>query len=187
MRRNHRNPAAGARAAGVCIGACALLLGWTGGCVTGAHHADGHSHDLGGPVDVTTPPLQRMYEFHGHLGPYIVLGFRAGMLAREMLESPGYFDLDAKAVCPLKTPTSCFLDGIQMGSGCTLGKCNLSVTDGPSIACRFTSKKGRGVEVRLKDGLPAKIAARIASDGVEATGHAFFTAPVEELFVVTRL
>jgi len=186
MQRNDENHVPVARAAGACLIACTLLLAWASGCVTDANHAHDHSHELGGPVDVKTPPLQRMYEFHGHLGPYIVLGYRAGMLAREALESPGYFDLHAEAVCPLKTPMSCFLDGLQMGSGCTVGKRNLIFTDGAPIGCRFTAQDGHAFEIRLKDNLPARIAAAIAADGVEATGNRFFAAPVDEVFVITQ-
>ncbi|UCF48872.1 MAG: formylmethanofuran dehydrogenase subunit E family protein, partial [Myxococcales bacterium] len=129
-------------------------------------------HELGGSVHVTTPALQRLREFHGHVGPYVVLGFRAGELAREILESPGYFDLTVKTTCPLQTPRSCFLDGVQLGSGCTVGKRNLSFRSGEPIGGLFQSKKnGKAVRIRLKEGLPEKIRAWIEASGVEETGE----------------
>jgi formylmethanofuran dehydrogenase subunit E len=127
-----------------------------------------------------------MYEFHGHVGPYVVLGFRAGMLARETLDSPGYFDLTAEAVCPLRTPTSCFLDGLQLGSGCTLGKRSLTAAEGLPIACLFTDAGGRRVRIALAEGLTDRIRAWIEADGVEETGRRVMALPVDALFSVER-
>lgn len=68
--------------------------------------------------------LKRAEMFHGHLGPWLVLGLRAGRCARKMLNgSP--FDLRAVVECPAKPPVSCFVDGVQLGSGCTMGKSNI--------------------------------------------------------------
>ncbi len=71
--------------------------------------------------------LGRIEGFHGHLGPYVILGFRAGKLALARLGAKGHFDLEAKVWSGTKPPLSCFADGIQLGSGCTTGKGNLSV------------------------------------------------------------
>lgn len=166
-----------------------LLLVCTYSLMTGCdhgHHGETvhHEHDLFGPVKVTTPALQRMLEFHGHVGPYVVLGFRAGMLARKRLDSPGYFDLDATALCPLEKPMSCFLDGIQLGSGCTAGKRNLNIQEGPSIQCTFQSKNGRAILVHLKPDMPGKIKKWIQADGIEETGRRIMTLPEEEAFKV---
>jgi formylmethanofuran dehydrogenase subunit E len=175
------------------VGVLAVLLACvTTGCSTAHHHnekhdAMNHDHPLEGPVHVTTPTHQRLYEFHGHVGPYVVLGFRAGMLAREILESPGYFDLTAAATCPLHTPMSCFLDGLQLGSGCTVGKRNLTVSAGEPIGCLFTTKSGNEVRLRLVDGLPATLRAWIEESGVEETGEKVMGLPGEELFTVERL
>jgi hypothetical protein len=80
--------------------------------------------------------LQKAIEFHGHLGPYMVLGLRVGWLARNRL-SAGPFDIRADVGCPAKPPGSCFIDGVQMGSGCTLGKANLERREEPDIWARF--------------------------------------------------
>jgi len=145
-----------------------------------------HKHDFRGPVHVTTPAYQRLYEFHGHVGPYVVLGFRAGKTAREILQSPGYFDLTAHVTCPLHTPTSCFIDGVQLGSGCTVGKRNLTFTDGSPISCTFTDKEGERVRIVLKEGLPAAIKSWIEENGVEETGKKVLALPREEVFTVEK-
>jgi formylmethanofuran dehydrogenase subunit E len=146
-----------------------------------------HRHVPGGSVHVTTPAHQRLYEFHGHVGPYVVLGFRAGELAREILESPGYFDLTVVATCPLQTPKSCFLDGLQLGSGCTVGKRNLSFRSGEPIGGLFKSKNGKSVRIRLKKGLPEELRRWIETSGVEEAGEKVMSLPWEELFEVKRL
>ncbi|RJQ07391.1 MAG: hypothetical protein C4551_06755 [Bacillota bacterium] len=71
--------------------------------------------------------LLRIEDFHGHLGPYVILGFRAGRLALDLLGAEGYFDLEATVHCGDEPPLSCFADGVQFGSGCTTGKGNLKV------------------------------------------------------------
>ena len=62
--------------------------------------------------------------FHGHLGPFLVLGLKAGKL---LLEKIGKNPLTSVIVAelPQKRPFSCFIDGIQVTVGCTLGKLNI--------------------------------------------------------------
>lgn len=69
--------------------------------------------------------LARIADFHGHLGPYVMFGFRAGQLALRTLGAKGYFDVEADVFCGTRPPLSCFADGVQLGSGCTAGKGNL--------------------------------------------------------------
>ena len=137
-----------------------------------------------GPVEVKTPPLVRMVEFHGHLGPYVVLGYRAGETARQVLGSPGYFDLDAEVTTPLHTPQSCFVDGVQLGAGCSVGKRNLQVTEGESIGVTFRSKDGKAIRIGLRPDLPGKIAGWIEKEGVEATAHRVLGMARDEIFDV---
>jgi formylmethanofuran dehydrogenase subunit E len=49
---------------------------------------------------------------------------QAGAYARkELAASP--FDLRARVFCPAGTPYTCFVDGVQFSSGCTMGKGNI--------------------------------------------------------------
>lgn len=83
--------------------------------------------------------LEELAAFHGHLGPYIVLGYRIGKYARESFcDDP--FLLNARVFCSGHPPESCLVDGVQIGSGCTLGKCNISVEPSHEIRCEFVAE-----------------------------------------------
>ncbi|MDW8036950.1 MAG: formylmethanofuran dehydrogenase subunit E family protein [Thermoguttaceae bacterium] len=70
--------------------------------------------------------LAQMVQFHGHLGPWAVAGVRFGVAGREAVGAQGYFDLQVRCQGPLdRPPRACFLDGLQVGSGATLGKRNI--------------------------------------------------------------
>lgn len=73
--------------------------------------------------------LERIKEFHGHAGMWVALGFRAGRFAMERLEPERIKDMVCSVELPYKTPYSCLLDGIQVSSCCTTGKCNLRFRD----------------------------------------------------------
>ena len=68
---------------------------------------------------------------HGHSGPYLNLGIKMGLLALEILGVKGYFDLSTEVELEYRTPMSCLIDGLQVSTGCTLGKGNIKVKDNP--------------------------------------------------------
>ena len=89
--------------------------------------------------------------FHGHLGPFIVLGYRIGKQAlKEMGSDP--FSIKAEVYCSGVTPQSCLADGVQLGSGCTLGKGNIEVIKSEHVSCTFCAgeKKIRIIPKPLK-------------------------------------
>lgn len=56
--------------------------------------------------------------FHGHLGPYVILGYLMGKYAKLLLSKINYITV----TCYQRPPISCILDGLQLSTGCTLGK-----------------------------------------------------------------
>lgn len=88
--------------------------------------------------------LQREYSvedlavFHGHLGPYIVLGYRIGRYASNYFGN-NPFGMKAVVHCSGTTPQSCLADGVQLGSGCTLGKGNIELKISNDLKCEFES------------------------------------------------
>ena len=71
--------------------------------------------------------LEEGVKFHGHLGPYLVLGLRMGRIAFRKLKPKDLHDLSVNVWTKKTPPQSCLLDGIQVSSGCTLGKMNIEV------------------------------------------------------------
>ena len=74
--------------------------------------------------------------FHGHLGPYIVLGYRIGKYVRSNFCDDS-FRMKAEVRCAGAPPQSCLADGIQLGSGCTLGKRNIEIIPSETVSCTF--------------------------------------------------
>ncbi len=93
-------------------------------------------------MEVDRELLDRLRAFHGHLGPFAMLGYRAGRLALRVLEAPSHFGIHARVTCPPHTPPSCFVDGIQYGTGCTLGKGNIELVASDTIAVTVTVNEG---------------------------------------------
>ena len=141
------------------------------------------AHGADPEMDATT----LLRTFHGHLGPYVVLGYRMGQIALDALGAGGHFDVSAEVHSVLNPPASCLIDGVQLGSGCTLGKRNIEVesTDGAAFAV-FTAGAGPVVTVRLKSDLPDRVRLMVEELGVEAAGEALLAADAEELFEVER-
>ena len=71
--------------------------------------------------------LHRLRQFHGHLGPYAVLGYRLGQWILQRLGCTKYFGAAVTVCGPGSTPFTCMLDGLQMATGYTLGKGNLKL------------------------------------------------------------
>lgn len=90
------------------------------------------------PRDYT---LGELGAFHAHTGPFLVLGYRIGRYVRDhFCDDP--FLLRARVYCPARSPERCMVDGIQMSSGCTLGKDNIVVIDDPDVRAEFEAGEG---------------------------------------------
>lgn len=94
--------------------------------------------------------LAAVVQFHGHLGPWAIAGIRFGMAGRKAVGADGYFDVAVECRGPLvRPPRSCFLDGLQVSTGATLGKRNLRSVEADSLVVRVeNTQTGRKVEIR---------------------------------------
>jgi len=75
--------------------------------------------------------LEYAREFHGHTCPYLALGIRASLIAMEelgvgRLDNSGSVDESILAIVEVN---SCFTDGVQVATGCTLGNNSLIYLD----------------------------------------------------------
>jgi formylmethanofuran dehydrogenase subunit E len=94
--------------------------------------------------------LATLVQFHGHLGPSAVAGARLGMAGLHAVEAEGYFDVEVTCEGPLaQPPQACFLDGLQVATGATLGKRSLQWVQADDIIVRVkNTQTGRTAIVR---------------------------------------
>jgi len=69
--------------------------------------------------------LKEVIKFHGHLGPYLVLGLIGGSLALKKIGSRKHFGLKVLVYGANEKPKSCLIDGLQLSTGATYGKGNI--------------------------------------------------------------
>jgi formylmethanofuran dehydrogenase subunit E len=96
--------------------------------------------------------MKHMAQLHGHLGPMVVFGARMGMAGLKAVDAKGYFDVDVTCEGPFTNPpASCFLDGVQISTGATLGKQNLHWTKSEQIVFHIkNSRTGKTAVLRPK-------------------------------------
>ena len=101
------------------------------------------------------PWLDQVVQFHGHLGPAVVAGARMGMAGLRAVGAKGYFDVEVICEGPLaKPPQSCFLDGLQMGTGATLGKRTLEWVQADRLVVKVKNvQTGKRAELHPTDAL----------------------------------
>ncbi|MDD4900032.1 MAG: formylmethanofuran dehydrogenase subunit E family protein [Candidatus Omnitrophica bacterium] len=85
--------------------------------------------------------LKEAIRFHGHLGPYLVLGILAAEAALKKLKCRKYFGLEVNVFGANEKPKSCLIDGLQLASGATYGKGNINKFSGSRIRIEFKKKK----------------------------------------------
>jgi formylmethanofuran dehydrogenase subunit E len=124
-------------------------------------------------------PLKR---FHGHLGPYVVIGYRMGKLARERFHGKLY----AVVFTGKHPPMSCLIDGVQFTTGCTMGKNNIFVRDGHLPVVHFIDES-RTLEVRLLDSQKERIDGLMTKHNEEQLSVEILNADENDLFWVTEV
>ena len=96
--------------------------------------------------------LKEAIRFHGHLGPYLVLGLLAGEIALKKLRCRKYFSLEVRVRGASKKPESCLIDGLQLSTGSTYGKGNIKKLNGRKIKIAFYNLANhKKIILKLKD------------------------------------
>ncbi|KXB05144.1 hypothetical protein AKJ50_01730 [candidate division MSBL1 archaeon SCGC-AAA382A13] len=123
--------------------------------------------------------LNRLTDFHGHLGPYVVVGCRMGMIANnELGDDP--FEKKAVVETGIGPPLSCIVDGVQFSSGCTLGKGNLEIKDKGEPKVIFSAEE-KSVSITLREKTWKKID-NVEDEILEQVSREIFDASSNELF-----
>lgn len=124
------------------------------------------------------PPreLVELEKIQGDVTPWGVVGFRMGLLGRELADLPG-----RSMSCTVRLPDAAreMLDGLQVASGCTLGNGNLSVEDGDAVEAVFEGS--RESTIRLQPDVDERIA---GGEDAPEVARAIADMDVKELFEV---
>ena len=129
--------------------------------------------------------LKQIEKFHGHLGPYAVVGFRMGEIANRILGKDS-FSKQATVWSGINPPLSCIIDGIQISSGCTLGKGNISVNREGIPKARFTNNNGEKIEIMLKSDIRNEIDTTVTEENIIDYSKKLFQKQDDKLFDIVR-
>ncbi|MEM0449517.1 MAG: formylmethanofuran dehydrogenase subunit E family protein [Methanomassiliicoccales archaeon] len=124
--------------------------------------------------------LKALKKFHGHLGPFVVVGYKMGMIARERLHGK----LKAVSYTGQKPPLSCIVDGVQFSSSCTLGKGNIVVMESGDAKVQFLDDKHL-MEIELIDELREKLEKTMTNQNEEELATEIFHQRPSEIFHIT--
>lgn len=127
--------------------------------------------------------LKHLEHFHGHLGPYAVIGYKMGVIANEKLGA-NPFDKQVQVKTGTTPPLSCIIDGIQYSSGCTLGKGNISVETQDDPTAIFTNKQGSSLSITLKQDIRTEIDTKVTEENIIEYSKEIFTRSTDELFII---
>ncbi|MEW6541697.1 MAG: FmdE family protein [Bacillota bacterium] len=93
-------------------------------------------------------PWEKALEFHGHVCPGLVIGFRAAEAGLRELGLDPAGAQGADLVCVVEN-RACAADAVQAVTGCTLGKANLVVADHGKHVYTFARREAGGEAVRV--------------------------------------
>ena len=123
-------------------------------------------------------------QFHGHLGPYLILGLKAGIAAIEAL---GRYPFKMKAIVTTKgePPSSCFIDGVQLATGCTMGKLNIEARKGDKLSALFILG-GETLEIKIREKILEEMPQNPSRETVESLALYIAEKKIDELFYVEK-
>lgn len=124
-------------------------------------------------------------EFHGHLGPFLVIGLRMGSLASKLLGLRGYSGLRAIVETGNEPPLSCIVDGVQVATGCTLGRGNIEVVKNDGAKVTFL-KEDKILVVELRESVYRRILKRLETDPPERVAEGIMGSIDDELFLIRQ-
>lgn len=127
--------------------------------------------------------LKTIETFHGHLGPYAVLGYKMGKIASERLGS-NPFEKHVIVSTGTTPPISCLIDGIQLGSGCTLGKGNITVKNENIAKAEFSHKNGEKMTILLDTKIQKEIEENVTEENIISYSEDMYNRKNSDLFQI---
>ena len=127
--------------------------------------------------------LKTIEQFHGHLGPYAVIGYKMGKIACEQLGSDP-FEKNVTVSTGTTPPISCIIDGIQLGSGCTLGKGNITVKNERKAKAEFSNKTGKKITITLQKQVQQEIDDNVTKENIISYSEDMYARKDTNLFII---
>jgi formylmethanofuran dehydrogenase subunit E len=127
-------------------------------------------------------------KLHGHLGPFLVIGVRMGMIAKKALsvsdDQCGFLRANVKV--PLFPPFSCLIDGIQASTSCTVGNQRLTIENSEEICVNFVKQNAdRIVKITLTSKMSKELKKKFSECSLtEKFAHELARTPENQLFNV---
>jgi len=134
--------------------------------------------------------VNKATDLHGHLGPFLVIGVRLGLIGiRELGLEKNDEKLHVTAMLKNSVPFSCVLDGIQVTTKCTIGNKRMQLKNSSGIAAKFELPTGRQVTVKVNPTTFEKLKNEllqesISSEKVQKLAKTVASMPEEELFII---
>jgi len=122
--------------------------------------------------------LKRAVEIHGHLGPFLVLGVKMGLLAQSLLNK-GVQKCEVEVID--EKPYLCTVDGIRaiIGDG-------IAIKEGKGITATFRGAEGVRAILTVKDSIVKKYA-QVPWELCEEKAHEVLKESEENLLVWHRV
>jgi len=131
---------------------------------------------------MTNHELDIIKKFHGHLGPNVIYGYRMGIIAKP----EHYKGARVKVYCGSVPPLSCMIDGIQLSSGCTMGKGSIEIAGSGELKALFAYADGRTAEISVKSEIIERFADGLTHDNEDERSEEAFALSDEEMFDISR-
>lgn len=134
--------------------------------------------------------LEKAVDWHGHLGPFLVLGVRMGLLGmRELGAKKGNRKLRVTVMTKPYVPFSCVIDGIQAATKCTIGNRKMRLRNSPkNVSAKFQILEGNTVTVTLNPAKQEELKKLLSKHGsfkeMEKIARNVISMPEKELFKV---
>ena len=132
--------------------------------------------------------LRRAIDWHGHFGPFLVLGVKMGIIGiRELEVIKGNPKLRVTVMTKPSVPFSCVIDGVQAATQCTLGNRRLRLRNSTkSVSAKFQILEGNTVTVTFnpakQEELKELLSKHVRSEEIEKIAHNVVSMSEKELF-----
>jgi formylmethanofuran dehydrogenase subunit E len=119
--------------------------------------------------------------FHGHNGPFLAMGYRAGSYGMDRLKPKHMKEIQCSVAIIDHTPYSCIIDGIQCSTHCTIGKGNLTIArSSEKISMTFKNKE-RTITLTPRS---TTVRDALAAGGFKHKRQWKAEEPIESLFII---